>query len=153
MTTHMVMASAICTPTFSSSRFTTKSAIYTSSSSLFSHPKTPKFHLSTWFPPLGRGVFSPWSGLKHLGISIAPKPLKSGTFSHLGLCFVFSSQLNPFGMRALLFFEIEMMVVQIGKGDVRVRWFMHLCLELEHRRLWSLEWWLCWFLVLKVLLR
>jgi len=77
MTTHMVMASAICTPTFSSSCFTTKSAIYTSSSSLFSHPKTPKFHLSTWFPPLGLGVFSPWSGLKHLGISITPKPLKS----------------------------------------------------------------------------
>ena len=84
------MASAICTPTFSSSRFTTKSAIYTSSSSLFSHSKTPKFHLSTWFPPLGRGVFSPWSGLKHLGISIAPKPLKSGTFFSSGfvLCFL-----------------------------------------------------------------
>ena len=112
ITTHMVMALAICTPTFSSSCFTTKSSIYTSFSSLFSHLKTPKFHLSTWFPPLGLGVFSPWSGLKHLGISI-----------------------TPFGMCALLSFEIEMMVVQIGKEDIRVRWFTHLCLGLEHMRL------------------
>ena len=54
--------------------------------------------------------------------------------------FFFSlSQLNPFGMCALLSFEIEMMVVQIGKRDVRVMWFMHLCLGLEHMRIWSLE--------------
>ncbi|GMY07281.1 sec-independent protein translocase protein TATB, chloroplastic [Fagus crenata] len=73
------MASAICTPTFSSpSSFTTKSALYTISSSIISYPKTPKFHLSTWGSQLGLCPFSPWSGLKHLGISITPKSIKSG---------------------------------------------------------------------------
>ncbi|XP_059435238.1 sec-independent protein translocase protein TATB, chloroplastic isoform X1 [Corylus avellana] len=72
----MVMASAICTPTFSSPS-SAKSVIYSVSSSHTSHPKTPKFHLSKWVPPLGLSIFSPWSGLKHLGISITPKPLNS----------------------------------------------------------------------------
>ncbi|XP_062154683.1 sec-independent protein translocase protein TATB, chloroplastic [Alnus glutinosa] len=73
----MVMASAICTPAFSSSSSSAKSVIYSLSSSLISYPKTPKFHLSKWVPPLGLCLFSPWSGLKHLGISIKPKPLNS----------------------------------------------------------------------------
>ncbi|KAK7391344.1 hypothetical protein VNO78_19759 [Psophocarpus tetragonolobus] len=40
-----------------------------------SHTKFQSFHLSSAFSPLGRGLFSPWSGLKHLGISAKPKPL------------------------------------------------------------------------------
>ncbi|ESW15449.1 hypothetical protein PHAVU_007G073200 [Phaseolus vulgaris] len=40
-----------------------------------SHTKFQAFHLSSMFTPLGRGLFSPWSGLKHLGISAKPKPL------------------------------------------------------------------------------
>ncbi|KAF5442145.1 hypothetical protein F2P56_034835 [Juglans regia] len=84
-TTRMVMASAICAPTFLSSPVcSTKSAIYTTSSSLASHSKTPKLHLPKAVPPLGASLFSPWSGLKHLGIiSITPKSLNSGFSSHL----------------------------------------------------------------------
>jgi hypothetical protein len=37
--------------------------------------KIQPFHLSSWLSPLGRRLFSPWSGLKHLGISAKPKPL------------------------------------------------------------------------------
>lgn len=40
-----------------------------------SHTKFQAFHLSSMFSPLDRGLFSPWSGLKHLGISAKPKPL------------------------------------------------------------------------------
>ncbi|XP_047168812.1 sec-independent protein translocase protein TATB, chloroplastic [Vigna umbellata] len=43
--------------------------------SAVSHTKFRAFHLSSMFTPLGRGLFSPWSGLKHLGISAKPKPL------------------------------------------------------------------------------
>ncbi|KAG6674040.1 hypothetical protein I3842_15G022300 [Carya illinoinensis] len=75
----MVMASAICAPTFLSTPVSsTKSSIYTSSS-LASQSKTPKLHLPKAAPPLGPSLFSPWSGLKHLGIiSITPKSLNSG---------------------------------------------------------------------------
>ncbi|XP_020223977.1 sec-independent protein translocase protein TATB, chloroplastic [Cajanus cajan] len=45
------------------------------SSSITSHTKIQSFQLSPMFSPLGRGLFSPWSGLKHLGISTRPKPL------------------------------------------------------------------------------
>nr|ACU24087.1 unknown [Glycine max] len=40
-----------------------------------SHTKFQAFHLSSMFSPLGRGLVSPWSGLKHLGISAKAKPL------------------------------------------------------------------------------
>ncbi|KAG2700504.1 hypothetical protein I3843_06G000800 [Carya illinoinensis] len=78
-TTRMVMASAVCAPTFLSSPVSSrKSAIYTTSSSLASHFKAPKLHLPKAVPPLGPSLFSPWSGLKHLGIiSITPKSLNS----------------------------------------------------------------------------
>ncbi|KAG6706821.1 hypothetical protein I3842_06G000700 [Carya illinoinensis] len=81
----MVIASAICAPTFLSSPVSsTKSAMYTTSSSLASHSKTPKLHLRKAVPPLGPSLFSPWSGLKHLGIlSLTPKSLNSGSSSHL----------------------------------------------------------------------
>ncbi|TKY51327.1 Sec-independent protein translocase protein TATB [Spatholobus suberectus] len=45
------------------------------SSSIISHTKFQSLHLTPMFSPLGRGLFSPWSGLKHLGISSKPKPL------------------------------------------------------------------------------
>ncbi|KAG6649844.1 hypothetical protein I3843_06G001000 [Carya illinoinensis] len=52
--------------------------MYTTSSSLASHSKTPKLHLRKAVPPLGPSLFSPWSGLKHLGIlSLTPKSLNS----------------------------------------------------------------------------
>ncbi|CAJ1977022.1 unnamed protein product [Sphenostylis stenocarpa] len=40
-----------------------------------SHAKFQVFQISSKFSPLGRGLFSPWNGLKHLGISAKPKPL------------------------------------------------------------------------------
>ncbi|PQQ20632.1 sec-independent protein translocase protein TATB chloroplastic [Prunus yedoensis var. nudiflora] len=76
----MVMASAIAAATFvcspASAPRGTKSAIYNPSSSLISRPQNPKFGLCSVFPPLGLSPFSPWSGLKHLGISFTPKSLK-----------------------------------------------------------------------------
>ncbi|ONI25368.1 hypothetical protein PRUPE_2G298400 [Prunus persica] len=76
----MVMASAIAAATFvcspASAPRGTKSAIYNPSSSLISRPQNPKFQLCSVFPPLGLSPFSPWSGLKHLGISFTPKSLK-----------------------------------------------------------------------------
>lgn len=75
----MVMASTTASAaTFLCSPRSTKSAVYNpSSSSLIPYPKNPKFHISAVFPPLGRlGPFSPWSGLKHLGVSFAPKSSK-----------------------------------------------------------------------------
>ncbi|XP_009340062.1 sec-independent protein translocase protein TATB, chloroplastic [Pyrus x bretschneideri] len=38
--------------------------------------KDPKFQLCSVVPPLGLSPFSPWTGLKHLGVSFAPKSLK-----------------------------------------------------------------------------
>ncbi|CAN6569466.1 unnamed protein product [Malus baccata var. baccata] len=38
--------------------------------------KDPKFQLCSVVPPLGLSPFSPWIGLKHLGVSFAPKSLK-----------------------------------------------------------------------------
>ncbi|CAB4271453.1 unnamed protein product [Prunus armeniaca] len=76
----MVMASAIAAATFvcspASAPRGTKSAIYNPSSSLISRPQNPKFQPCSVFPPLGLSPFSPWSGLKHLGISFTPKSLK-----------------------------------------------------------------------------
>ncbi|XP_008234198.1 PREDICTED: sec-independent protein translocase protein TATB, chloroplastic isoform X1 [Prunus mume] len=76
----MVMASAITAATFvcspASAPRGTKSAIYNPSTSLISHPQNPKFQPCSVFPPLGLSPFSPWSGLKHLGISFTPKSLK-----------------------------------------------------------------------------
>ncbi|KAJ7969911.1 sec-independent protein translocase protein TATB, chloroplastic [Quillaja saponaria] len=45
------------------------------SSSIISVPKATNFHSSRWLSSVGRSLFSPWNGLKHLGISITPKPL------------------------------------------------------------------------------
>ncbi|PQM36517.1 sec-independent protein translocase protein TATB chloroplastic [Prunus yedoensis var. nudiflora] len=74
------MASAIAAATFvcspASAPRGTKSAIYNPASSLISRPQNPKFRLCSVFPPLGLSPFSPWSGLKHLGISFTPKSLK-----------------------------------------------------------------------------
>ncbi|KAK7279923.1 hypothetical protein RJT34_24984 [Clitoria ternatea] len=52
--------------------------------SMTSHSKIQPFHLSSWFSPLGSRIFSPWSGLKHLGISTKPKPLLH--IDRRGLC-------------------------------------------------------------------
>ncbi|KAJ4705988.1 Sec-independent protein translocase protein TATB chloroplastic [Melia azedarach] len=74
MTTNKVMASPISsshTLLSSSSRASVSPLSYYS----VSCPKTPKFQFSTWIPQLGLSVFSPWSGLKHLGISVTPKSL------------------------------------------------------------------------------
>lgn len=161
------MASAICAPTFLSSPVSSTKAVIHTTSSLASHSKTPKLHLPKAVPQLDPGLFSPWSGLKHLGISFTPKSFNSGSSSHLGswlfhlldihysfsclVCWIYlecDSLLYFFH-----YFFLEMRAVQRGSGGVKVWWFMHLFLVLELLRLWSLGWWLCWFLVPKVLPR
>ncbi|XP_024175216.1 sec-independent protein translocase protein TATB, chloroplastic [Rosa chinensis] len=76
----MAMASTTASAaTFLCSPRSTKSSIYNpSSSSLISHPKNQRLHLSAVFPQLGLSPFSPWSGLKHLGVSLRPKSSKLG---------------------------------------------------------------------------
>lgn len=80
MTTVTVMASSthallLCSssPSYTSSR----PSVYSLSSSAtpISSPKTTNFHLSTTIPQLGSSLFSQWSGLKHLGISVTPKSI------------------------------------------------------------------------------
>ncbi|XP_058076100.1 sec-independent protein translocase protein TATB, chloroplastic isoform X2 [Magnolia sinica] len=41
-----------------------------------SNPKTPKFHHPASISQMGAGLSSPWSGLKHLGISISQRYVK-----------------------------------------------------------------------------
>ncbi|KAI3974999.1 hypothetical protein MKX01_005110 [Papaver californicum] len=61
------MASTISTPTFLCSSTQKKStSSFTISSSLVLYPKTSKLHLSTSIPQL---CLTPWSGLKHMGVS------------------------------------------------------------------------------------
>ncbi|KAL6123213.1 hypothetical protein ACLB2K_075735 [Fragaria x ananassa] len=74
----MAMASTTTSAaTYLCSPRSTKSAIYNpSSSSLISHPKNQKLHLSAVFPQLGLSPFSPWSGLKQLSVSFRPKSPK-----------------------------------------------------------------------------
>ncbi|KAM1817750.1 hypothetical protein ACFX12_001995 [Malus domestica] len=56
----------VCSP--SSAARGTKAAAF--------RPKDPKFQLCSVVRPLGLSPFSPWIGLKHLGVSFAPKSLK-----------------------------------------------------------------------------
>ncbi|KAK4283054.1 hypothetical protein QN277_000055 [Acacia crassicarpa] len=78
MTHSLAMASAISTSTVSCSIASTSSrqAICGASSSATSLSKSINFHFSSWLSPLDRRLFSPWNGLKHLGISSKPKPLR-----------------------------------------------------------------------------
>ncbi|XP_026379906.1 sec-independent protein translocase protein TATB, chloroplastic-like isoform X2 [Papaver somniferum] len=70
------MASTISPPTFLCSSAQKKStSSFTISSSLVLYPKTSKLHLSTSIPQLG---LTPWSGLKHMGISVRPQTFKLG---------------------------------------------------------------------------
>ncbi|RZC72659.1 hypothetical protein C5167_048141 [Papaver somniferum] len=70
------MASTISPPTFLCSSAQKKStSSFTISSSLVLYPKTSKLHLSTSIPQLG---LTPWSGLKHMGVSVRPKTIKLG---------------------------------------------------------------------------
>ncbi|KAL2920710.1 Sec-independent protein translocase protein TATB chloroplastic [Bienertia sinuspersici] len=80
------MASSLCTVTFcgSSSSFTSaKTTMYSlspcsCSSSTNSCLKTLKLPLSSRFSQMGFCYFTPWNGLKHMGISISAKPQKIG---------------------------------------------------------------------------
>lgn len=85
---YKVMAGSMSTPPTclcsSSSSASSKLTVFNLSSSVLSHPKTSTFHLSRLVPPLGLSHFSPWNGLKHLGIQVAPKSFKSGTIYNLG---------------------------------------------------------------------
>ncbi|CAO2821195.1 unnamed protein product [Amaranthus hypochondriacus] len=76
------MASTICTVSFSGSL-----SVGSTKTTIFSHPSCScssstnsclKFPLSSQFSQLGVFHFSPWNGLKHMGISISAKPQKIG---------------------------------------------------------------------------
>lgn len=45
------------------------------STSTTSHAKIQPFHIHSLLSPMGRRLFSPWNGLKQVGISSKPKPL------------------------------------------------------------------------------
>ncbi|XP_061364476.1 sec-independent protein translocase protein TATB, chloroplastic [Gastrolobium bilobum] len=68
MTPTLAMASTVLCPKLGSCAVSLSTCIA-------SHPKIQHFHLPSWLSPLSRGLFSPWNGLKHMGISSKPKPL------------------------------------------------------------------------------
>ncbi|CAK9185054.1 unnamed protein product [Ilex paraguariensis] len=72
------MASAISAPTYlySSSLRNRKPTLYRVSTTVIRSPKTTNFPSSTCLPQLGFGHFSPWNGLRHLGISISSQSVK-----------------------------------------------------------------------------
>ncbi|OVA13992.1 Sec-independent protein translocase protein TatA/B/E [Macleaya cordata] len=72
------MASTISTPTFLCSSAHNRSTTFTISSSLVLYPNTPKSRISTSIPQLSLTSISPWNGLRHMGISIRPKSVKTG---------------------------------------------------------------------------
>ncbi|XP_027365178.1 sec-independent protein translocase protein TATB, chloroplastic isoform X2 [Abrus precatorius] len=78
------------------------------SSSTISHSKFQHFHLSPLLSPLGRGLFSPWIGLKHMGISTKLKPLlhidRKGKVVHASLFGVGAPEVLVIGVVALLVF-------------------------------------------------
>ncbi|XWS61206.1 hypothetical protein CRYUN_Cryun07bG0105900 [Craigia yunnanensis] len=107
----MVMASPISTSTFLCSSSVSSKSTTCSLSPLVSYPKASSFRFSTWFPQLGPALFSQWSGLKYLGISISPKSLKlekrgkcKGKVVHASLFGVGAPEALVIGVVALLVF-------------------------------------------------
>ncbi|XP_022738846.1 sec-independent protein translocase protein TATB, chloroplastic-like [Durio zibethinus] len=76
MTTGMVMASTVSTAAFLFTSSVSSKSTNCSLSPLVSCSKASTFRLYKWFPQLGPSLFSQWSGLKHLSISISPKSVK-----------------------------------------------------------------------------
>ncbi|XWS50482.1 hypothetical protein CRYUN_Cryun12cG0091200 [Craigia yunnanensis] len=108
MTTIMVMASPISTSTFLCTSSVTSKSTTCYFSPLVSYPKASNFCFSKWFSP---AIFSQWSGLKHLGISISPKSLKlekrgrcKGKVVHASLFGVGAPEALVIGVVALLVF-------------------------------------------------
>uniref|UniRef100_A0A5B7BXH1 Sec-independent protein translocase protein TATB n=1 Tax=Davidia involucrata TaxID=16924 RepID=A0A5B7BXH1_DAVIN len=74
------MASAVSTSTYlcssSSSTTSRKPPLFTASTSISSYPQIPNFRFPRWTPQLGLSTFSPWNGLRHLGLSISRQSVK-----------------------------------------------------------------------------
>ncbi|KAE8682329.1 Sec-independent protein translocase protein TATB [Hibiscus syriacus] len=111
MTRLTAMASSISPSTFLCTSFASSKSATCSLSPLLSLRKPSPFRFSTWFPQLGPSIFSQWSGLKHLGISISPKSLKSerrgrckGKVVHASLFGVGAPEALVIGVVALLVF-------------------------------------------------
>ncbi|GMI75533.1 HIGH CHLOROPHYLL FLUORESCENCE 106 [Hibiscus trionum] len=105
------MASPISASTFVCTSFICSKSATCSLSPLVSNRKALPFRFSTWFPQLGPSVFSQWTGLKHLGISISPKSLKlerrgrcKGKVVHASLFGVGAPEALVIGVVALLVF-------------------------------------------------
>ncbi|KAI8006087.1 hypothetical protein LOK49_LG07G00366 [Camellia lanceoleosa] len=112
------MASAISTPTYlcSSSSSSSQSikrhpTFCALSISVNSCPKTQNIRLPSWVPQLGLSPFSPWNGLRRLGISISQRPVKKerkrqhkGKVVHASLFGVGAPEALVIGVVALLVF-------------------------------------------------
>ncbi|XP_042510509.1 sec-independent protein translocase protein TATB, chloroplastic [Macadamia integrifolia] len=72
------MASITSTAAYLCSSTHGRSPIFAFSASVVLSPQNSNPRLSTSIPQLGFGLFPPWNGLKHLGLSVRPKPLKIG---------------------------------------------------------------------------
>ncbi|XVE64258.1 hypothetical protein DITRI_Ditri07aG0086400 [Diplodiscus trichospermus] len=111
MTTIMFMASPISNSTFLCTSSVSSSSTICYFSPLVSHPKASDFRLSKWFPQSGPALFSQWSGLKHLGVSISSKSLKlekrgrcKGKVVHASLFGVGAPEALVIGVVALMVF-------------------------------------------------
>ncbi|KAK9293364.1 hypothetical protein L1049_021356 [Liquidambar formosana] len=77
MTTLMASTISTLTCSCSSSSTNTKSSFYSPSTSAVLCSRTANFGHATTVAPLGLSLFSPWNGLRHLGISISQKSLRT----------------------------------------------------------------------------
>ncbi|OMO71797.1 Twin-arginine translocation protein TatA/B/E [Corchorus olitorius] len=107
MTTITFMASPISTSTFLSTSSVSSKSVTCSFYPLTSYPKASTLRFSI----LGPALFSQWSGLRHLGISISPKSLKlekrgkcKGKVIHASLFGVGAPEALVIGVVALLVF-------------------------------------------------
>ncbi|XVE58497.1 hypothetical protein DITRI_Ditri04bG0174200 [Diplodiscus trichospermus] len=107
----MVMASTVSTSTFLCTSSLSSKSTTCSFSPLVSYPRASGFRFSTWFPQSGPALFSQWTGLKLLGISISPKSLKlekrgnfKGKVVHASLFGVGAPEALVIGVVALLVF-------------------------------------------------
>ncbi|KAK3403926.1 hypothetical protein EUGRSUZ_K00283 [Eucalyptus grandis] len=81
-----------------------------SSSSAVSCPGASKFGGSILFSPLNLRKFSPWNGLKHLGISLRPKSLRMGGRSRSKGMVVYASLFGVGAPEALVIGVVALLV-------------------------------------------
>lgn len=117
-----LMASTLCTLSFSgfSSIGNIKTTMYSlpicycSSSSTNSCLKTLKLPSFSRFSQMGLCNFTPWNGLKNMGISISAKPQKLGKFSLLDFSYLWFYWFELFLMWMYIWFDLNQLELELN---------------------------------------